>query len=94
MPKQTSKTLFVCPHSVIRSKVFHHDHLEDAPDGFRSAPIDIRGFPETRYALQISVEDCPARSKEKTGKKAINIGPKAPIAERELMRWRSVPTWS
>ena len=90
---QCGNCAFVCPHSVIRSKVYHQDHLGDAPEGFKSAPIDIRGFPDTRYTLQISVEDCtgctlcveacPARSKEETGRKAINMGPKEPIAEAE-----------
>jgi pyruvate-ferredoxin/flavodoxin oxidoreductase len=90
---QCGNCAFVCPHSVIRSKVYHRDHLEDAPEGFKSAPIDIRGFPDTRYTLQVSVEDCtgctlcveacPAKSKEDTGKKAINMGPKEPIAEAE-----------
>ncbi|HEU4494676.1 MAG TPA: pyruvate:ferredoxin (flavodoxin) oxidoreductase, partial [Rubrobacteraceae bacterium] len=90
---QCGNCAFVCPHSVIRSKVYHRDHLEDAPEGFQSAPIDIRGFPDTRYTLQVSVEDCtgctlcvevcPARSKEETGKKAINMQPKAPVADAE-----------
>jgi pyruvate-ferredoxin/flavodoxin oxidoreductase len=90
---QCGNCAFVCPHSVIRSKVYHRDHLEVAPQGFQSAPIDIRGFPDTRYTLQVSVEDCtgctlcveacPARSKEETGKKAINMEPKAPIADAE-----------
>ncbi len=49
---------FVCPHSVIRSKFFHEENLRDAPDGFRSAPINARGFPETKYTLQVYAEDC------------------------------------
>jgi pyruvate-ferredoxin/flavodoxin oxidoreductase len=90
---QCGNCSFVCPHSVIRSKVYNQELLEDAPESFKSAPIDIRGFPETRYTLQIYVEDCtgctlcvevcPAKSKEETGKKAINMGWKAPILEAE-----------
>jgi pyruvate-ferredoxin/flavodoxin oxidoreductase len=78
---------FVCPHSVIRSKFYHESALAEAPAGFRSAPIDARGFPETRYTLQVYVEDCtgcglcvevcPAKSKEQTGVKAINLHQKA-----------------
>ncbi len=49
---------FVCPHSVIRSKFYHKDHLEHAPPGFKSAPINARGFPETRFSLQVYAEDC------------------------------------
>jgi pyruvate-ferredoxin/flavodoxin oxidoreductase len=83
---------FVCPHGVIRSKLYHQDRLADAPDGFPSAPIDARGFPETRYTLQVygddctgcglCVEVCPAFSKEETRKRAINMHPKEDVLER------------
>jgi pyruvate-ferredoxin/flavodoxin oxidoreductase len=55
---QCGNCSFVCPHSVIRSKFYHEDHLENAPSGFGSAPINARGFPETRYSLQVYIEDC------------------------------------
>jgi pyruvate-ferredoxin/flavodoxin oxidoreductase len=90
---QCGNCSFVCPHGVIRSKVYNQELLDDAPETFKSAPIDIRGFPDTRYTLQIYTEDCtgctlcvevcPAKSKEETGKKAINMGWKAPILEGE-----------
>jgi pyruvate-ferredoxin/flavodoxin oxidoreductase len=88
---QCGNCSFVCPHGVIRSKLYHQDRLEAAPATFKHAPIDARGFPETRYTLQIYVEDCtgcglcvevcPAKSKEETGKKAINMGWKDSILE-------------
>ena len=84
---QCGNCSFVCPHSVIRSKFYHESELEAAPESFKSAPIDARGFPETRYTLQIYVEDCtgcalcvevcPAKSKSQTGIKAINMRQKA-----------------
>jgi pyruvate-ferredoxin/flavodoxin oxidoreductase len=49
---------FVCPHSVIRSKFYHAAQLGTAPPGFQSAPINGRGFPETRFTLQVYIEDC------------------------------------
>ncbi|HTR31557.1 MAG TPA: pyruvate:ferredoxin (flavodoxin) oxidoreductase [Puia sp.] len=49
---------FVCPHSVIRSKFYHAAQLETAPAAFQSAPINGRGFPETRFTLQVYIEDC------------------------------------
>lgn len=74
---------FVCPHGVIRSKLYDQQCLENAPDTFPSAPIDARGFPETRYTLEIygddctgcalCVEACPAKTLEETGRKAINM---------------------
>jgi pyruvate-ferredoxin/flavodoxin oxidoreductase len=88
---QCGNCSFVCPHGVIRSKLFNKGQLEGAPASFKSAPIDARGFPDTRYSLQVYVEDCtgctlcvevcPAKSKEESGKKAINMAVKAPILE-------------
>jgi pyruvate-ferredoxin/flavodoxin oxidoreductase len=82
----------ICPHGVIRSKLYHQDRLQDAPDGFPSAPIDARGFPDTRYTLQIypddctgcslCVEVCPAFSKEEQGQRAINMWPKEELLEQ------------
>jgi len=55
---QCGNCSFVCPHSVIRAKVYGSDRLAAAPDGFRSTPIDARGFPDTRYTLQVYEDDC------------------------------------
>ncbi|MFI5385350.1 MAG: pyruvate:ferredoxin (flavodoxin) oxidoreductase [Fimbriimonadales bacterium] len=73
----------VCPHSCIRSRLFDQEALKGAPEGFQSSVIDAKGFPETRYTLQIYMEDCtgcalcvdacPVKSKEKAGEKAINM---------------------
>ena len=90
---QCGNCSMVCPHGVIRSKLYNQEKLNAAPDAFRSAPIDARGFPETRYTLQVYVEDCtgcalcvevcPVRSKEETGRRAINMADKEPILEGE-----------
>jgi pyruvate-ferredoxin/flavodoxin oxidoreductase len=83
---QCGNCSFVCPHSVIRSRFFHKDNLLDAPDGFKSAPINARGFPETKYALQVYLEDCtgcnlcyeacPVRDKSNGGRRAIGLADK------------------
>ncbi|TAK34442.1 MAG: pyruvate:ferredoxin (flavodoxin) oxidoreductase [Saprospiraceae bacterium] len=80
---QCGNCSFVCPHSVIRSKFYHEGHLTGAPEGFKAAPISARGFPETKYTLQIFAEDCtgcglcvdvcPAKSLKESGVKAINM---------------------
>jgi pyruvate-ferredoxin/flavodoxin oxidoreductase len=90
---QCGNCSFVCPHSVIRAKFFHERELDNAPESFPSAPINARGFPETRYALQVYVEDCtgcglcveacPVRSPEEADKRAINMTDKRPLLERE-----------
>jgi len=89
---QCGNCSFVCPHSVIRSKFYHESELADAPATFQSAPISARGFPETRYTLQIYLEDCtgcnlcveacPVKSTANPAFRAINMTDKAPIHEQ------------
>ncbi|MEW7978197.1 MAG: pyruvate:ferredoxin (flavodoxin) oxidoreductase [Candidatus Sedimenticola endophacoides] len=86
---QCGNCSFVCPHGVIRSKFYHESLLGDAPGAFQSAPISARGFPETRYTLQIYLEDCtgcgvcieacPAYSPGDKSVKAINMRPREPM---------------
>jgi len=89
----------VCPHGVIRAKFFDDAGLADAPPGFPSAPVSARGFPDTRYTLQIYAEDCtgcalcvdacPARNIERPAERAINMRPKPADLEpvREHLAW-------
>jgi pyruvate-ferredoxin/flavodoxin oxidoreductase len=90
---QCGNCAYVCPHSVIRSKFYHIDHLEKAPEGFKHAPINARGFPETQYTLQVYLEDCtgcnlcteacPVIQQGNPLLKAINLTDKEPILEKE-----------
>lgn len=102
---QCGNCSFVCPHSVIRSKFYHRDHLASAPDGFRSAPINARGFPETRYSLQVYLEDCtgcklcyevcPVEERGDDKKRAINILDKPADLDaerRNIEFFESLPT--
>jgi pyruvate-ferredoxin/flavodoxin oxidoreductase len=88
---QCGNCAFVCPHGVIRAKFYHESSLENAPDSFPSAPISARGFPETRYSLQVYLEDCtgcnlcvdacPVRNPDDQHERAINMTDKAPMLE-------------
>ncbi len=90
---QCGNCSFVCPHSVIRSRYYDQSHLEDAPDGFRSAPLDAVGLPDARYTLQVYVEDCtgcelcvqacPVVAPGDAGRKAINLAPREPLVAAE-----------
>ena len=90
---QCGNCSFVCPHSVIRAKFYHEDSLEEAPDSFPSAPVTARGFPDTRYSLQVYVEDCtgcnlcvsacPVRAPDDPEKRAINMTDKRPLLQQE-----------
>ncbi|WP_261922068.1 pyruvate:ferredoxin (flavodoxin) oxidoreductase [Shewanella sp. NFH-SH190041] len=55
---QCGNCVMVCPHAAIRAKFYDVSKLADAPDGFKSAGITARGFPDTRYTLQLYPEDC------------------------------------
>jgi pyruvate-ferredoxin/flavodoxin oxidoreductase len=92
---QCGNCSFVCPHSVIRSTYYDESLLDGAPPGFRSAPLDARGLPGTRFTLQIYVEDCtgcelcvqacPVSAPADPGRKAINLTALEPsvAAERD-----------
>ncbi len=90
---QCGNCSFVCPHSVIRSKFYNQSELAGAPDSFPSIPLEARGVPDTRYSLQVYVEDCtgcelcveacPVASPSEPGKKAINLAPREPLVDRE-----------
>lgn len=100
---QCGNCSFVCPHSVIRSKFYHETYLDHAPEGFPSAAINARGFPETRYTLQVYLEDCtgcnlcvqacPAADIKDATRKAINMSPKPELEMgREHIRFfESIP---
>ena len=55
---QCGQCSFVCPQAVIQAKYFDAARLERAPVSFRSAPINVRGFPDVRFTLQFALEDC------------------------------------
>jgi pyruvate-ferredoxin/flavodoxin oxidoreductase len=90
---QCGQCSFVCPHSVIRAKYYHEDRLAGAPDGFKSVPVNARGYPEARFTLQFYVEDCtgcglcveacPETSPREADVKAINMADKAPLLTAE-----------
>jgi len=92
---QCGNCSFVCPHSVIRSRYYDRSRLDGAPDGFRSAPLNAVGLPDTLYTLQVYVEDCtgcslcveacPVVAPGDPARKAINLAEREPLvaAERE-----------
>jgi pyruvate-ferredoxin/flavodoxin oxidoreductase len=55
---QCGQCSFVCPHGVIQARYFDAGKLKSAPESFKSAPINVRGFPDVRFTLSFSMEDC------------------------------------
>ena len=94
---QCGKCAFVCPHAVIRTKVYDPASLAGAPDTLLSADARFKEFPGMKYTLQVSPEDCtacglcieacPVKDKRQVGRKAINTAPQPPIREREKANW-------
>ena len=94
---QCGKCVFVCPHSVIRAKVIAPEQLGNAPDTFKTADARWKEFPNQKYSLQVSVEDCtgctlcvevcPVKNKSNVSRKAINMAPQLPLREPEKKNW-------
>lgn len=94
---QCGKCVMVCPHSVIRMKVYEPSYLEHAPGAFLSTDAHFKEFPGTKYTLQVSPEDCtgcalcveacPVKDKRQVGRKAINMAPQPPLREQEKANW-------
>ena len=94
---QCGKCALVCPHSVIRMKIFDEALLADAPETFKSAPARYKEYKEQSYTLQIAPEDCtgctlcvevcPVKNKRQPKFKAINMQPQAPLREAERENW-------
>jgi pyruvate-ferredoxin/flavodoxin oxidoreductase len=94
---QCGKCVLVCPHAVIRAKVYDTAQLSSAPPAFKSAEPRWRDFSSLRYTLQVAPEDCtgcrmcveicPAKSKSEVKHKAINMADQAPIRQAESKNW-------
>jgi pyruvate-ferredoxin/flavodoxin oxidoreductase len=94
---QCGKCVFVCPHAVIRSKVYAPARLEGATPGFKSHDARHPDWKGSKYTLQVAPEDCtgcgicvdvcPARNKSEARLKAINMRPQPPLRETERANW-------
>lgn len=92
------KCVFVCPHSVIRSKAFDEGLTKEAPDSFKHVQIKGKDYPEgVHISYQVSpldctgcslcVDICPIRDKSNASRKAINMVPKNDVVEQEVANW-------
>jgi pyruvate-ferredoxin/flavodoxin oxidoreductase len=95
---QCGKCPFVCPHGVIRSKVFPADLLKDAPATFKSAPVRGKDFPQDYHmSYQVAPEDCtgcglcvdicPIHDKSNVSRKALNMAPQPALRATESENW-------
>jgi pyruvate-ferredoxin/flavodoxin oxidoreductase len=94
---QCGKCVLVCPHAVIRAKVYDAGKLAQAPESFLSAAARWKDMSQMKYTLQVSPEDCtgctlcvdicPAKSKTDANHRALNMIPQPPVRERESRNW-------
>jgi pyruvate-ferredoxin/flavodoxin oxidoreductase len=94
---QCGKCVLVCPHAVIRAKVYDSRHVEGAPPTFKAVPARWKDFKTMKYTLQVAPEDCtacglcvavcPAKSKSEVKHRAINMMPQASLREPEAANW-------
>ncbi len=95
---QCGKCVMVCPHAVIRSKIFETDQLVNPPDTFKHTPVLGKDFPTgLSMSYQVSPEDCtgctlcvdicPIRDKSNASRKALNMQAQPPLRATEAQNW-------
>jgi pyruvate-ferredoxin/flavodoxin oxidoreductase len=94
---QCGKCVLICPHAVIRAKVYDSSQLANAPATFKSSKPRWRELESLRYTLQVAPEDCtgcrlcvevcPAKSKTEVKHKAINMEAQPPLRQSEEVNW-------
>jgi pyruvate-ferredoxin/flavodoxin oxidoreductase len=94
---QCGKCVLVCPHSVIRAKVYDDSYLGNAPSTFKAVAARWKDMKDRKYTLQVAPEDCtgctlcvqvcPAKSKSEVKHRAINMVAQPPLREAEAANW-------
>ena len=94
---QCGKCAMVCPHAVIRIKVYDSKELAGAPATFKSTEVRDKEWKGLQYTIQVAPEDCtgcgicvdicPAKNKSETRLKAINMVQQPPLREPERENW-------
>ncbi len=95
---QCGKCVMVCPHAVIRHKVYDEKLVAGAPETFKHTASKFKEFSTGfAYTLQVAPEDCtgctlcvevcPAKDKRAVGRKAINMEPQPALREAEAKNW-------
>ena len=94
---QCGKCVMVCPHAVIRAKVYSPEAAANAPASLQWAKPKWKGMEQDRYTLQVAPEDCtgcavcvevcPVKNKSDASKKAINMASQPPLREAERENW-------
>ena len=94
---QCGKCVMVCPHAVIRAKVYDEGELANAPQTFKSIAARDHDWQGSKFTIQVAAEDCtgcalcvdvcPAKNKSQPRLRAINMQPQLPLREQERENW-------
>jgi pyruvate-ferredoxin/flavodoxin oxidoreductase len=94
---QCGKCAMVCPHAVMRIKVYEPEHLANAPLSFKAIDASDREWHGMKYSIQVAPEDCtgcgicveicPAKDKQGPHLKALNMAPQPPLRVSERENW-------
>jgi pyruvate-ferredoxin/flavodoxin oxidoreductase len=94
---QCGKCAMVCPHAVIRIKVYDSRELAGAPATFKSTEARDKEWQGMKYTIQVAPEDCtgcgicvdicPVKNKAETRLRAINMVPQPPLRVPERENW-------
>jgi pyruvate-ferredoxin/flavodoxin oxidoreductase len=94
---QCGKCAMVCPHAVIRLKVYDSKELAHAPETFKSCDVRDKEWAGMKYTIQVAPEDCtgcgvcvdvcPVKNKSEVRLKAINMVPQPPLRVPEKENW-------
>ena len=94
---QCLKCVAICPHATIRAKVYEPSLLTSAPSAFKNTDSRVPDFKGQKFTLQVAAEDCtgcrlcvdvcPAKNKNETKLKAINMRPQEPLRLQERENW-------
>jgi pyruvate-ferredoxin/flavodoxin oxidoreductase len=94
---QCGKCAMVCPHAVIRIKVYNRQELAGAPSTFKSCEARDKEWAGMKYTIQVAPEDCtgcgicvdicPVKNKSEVRLKAINMVPQPPLRAPESENW-------
>ena len=91
------KCSLVCPHAVIRMKVYEPEALAGAPEGFPSKEFRAKEVEGRRLTVQAALDDCtgcgvcvnvcPARSKTEARRRALSMEPALETRDTQRTNW-------
>lgn len=94
---QCGRCSFMCPHAVVRAKVYEHEYLKNSPDSFQSVAAKHPGLKGLYYSVVVSTEDCtgcrvcvevcPAKNRNLPKQKALNMQPVESVLESGKKNW-------